>query len=64
MKKIKIMMINNSNHNIYIDLDGKAETDDIIVLGAKAKINMKLDEKRVSELQNQFGADLMIRKVK
>jgi len=60
----KYLVINNTPHNLYIDLDGNENTDDIIVLGARAKDYLELSEKRVAELRREFGANLVIRKVK
>ena len=62
--KEKYLVINNTNHNIYLDLDGNENTDDIVVLGAKCKTHLELSEKRVSEIKQEFGADLILRKVK
>ena len=62
--KEKYLVINNTSHNIYLDIDGKENTDDIVVLGAKCKTNIELPEKRVSEIKQEFGANLILKKVK
>jgi len=60
----KYMIINNTPHNLFIDLDGNEKTDDIIVLGPRAKEIVELSDKRVAELREEFGANLVIRKVR
>ena len=35
-EKIKVILVNTSNRNVYVDLDGDKKTDDIIQLGPKA----------------------------
>jgi len=59
MKKITIF--NVKPYNIFIDLDGKQDTNDIIVLGKGGKETVFLSEDRIKELKRELAGQVIFR---
>jgi len=61
MDKIKVTIYNIKPYNVFIDLDGKQDTDDIIVLGKGGKADVKLTKERISELRKELAGQVLIK---
>jgi len=61
MEKRKVTIFNRTPHNIYIDIDGKANTDDIIVLGKTGRVTLELPVKRIEELKRELQGQVIIK---
>ena len=61
---VKVMLINAGSTVMSIDLDGKDNTDDIIVLGIRAHETVSITQERVDALKSQYGSSLTVKKIK
>lgn len=55
-EKTRVILVNTSNRNVYVDIDGKTNTDDIIHLGPKA-ISTIIDlpnKSRMAEISKEY----------
>lgn len=60
---MKVQIINKTPLVQYVDLDGIAKTDDIVVIGPKTTTIVELSETRFLELSKQFAKKLSLRKL-
>jgi hypothetical protein len=61
---VKVMLINAGTTVMYVDLDGKDSTDDIVVLGIRAHETVSITQERVDALKSQYGSSLTVKKIK
>ena len=61
---MKVVIVNKTPFNQYVDLDGNEDTKDIINIGPKEKVQVDIpNEKRFIEISKQFKDSLFVRKV-
>jgi len=61
---MKVIIINRTVYNQFVDLDGVEDTKDIVNVGPKEKITVDIpNEKRFLEISKKFNNILVVRKV-
>lgn len=61
---MQVKIINTSNSILYIDLDGKANTSDTIIVGAKGNVVVGLSEERHKALSTELKGKATLRIIK
>jgi hypothetical protein len=61
---MKVVIINLTGFNQYVDLDGNADTNDIVAVGPREKVKVDIpNEKRFIEISKMFAKKLAIKKL-
>jgi len=61
---MKVIIINTTDFNQYVDLDGNERTEDTVHLGPKEKVKVEIpNEKRFIEISKKFAKKLVLRKI-
>lgn len=61
---MKVVIINLTGFNQFVDLVGKSDTKETVAVGPKEKIKVDIpNEKRFIQLSKQFAKKLAIRKL-
>jgi len=61
---MKVIIINRTVYNQFVDLDGVEDTKDIVNVGPKEKVIVDIpNEKRFLEISKKFNNILVVRKV-
>lgn len=56
------MVVNKGKTNVYLDIDGKKDTDDIVIIGPKGNTKVKLTNERVEQIKTEHPS-LVIKKL-
>jgi len=57
----KVTLLNIKQYNVFIDLDGNENTDDVIILGKGGKQTVNLTEKRIKQLKEELAGQVIIK---
>jgi len=61
---INSIITNKTEHNIFLDIDGKGDVDKIIQIGPKARVKVSFpNERRFIEVSKKFRKHLILKKI-
>jgi 2-phospho-L-lactate guanylyltransferase (CobY/MobA/RfbA family) len=61
MNKKKVTLYNVKPFNVFVDLDGNEDTDDIIILGKGGKQTVELSNDRIEQLRKELAGQVVIK---